>query len=80
MQIEIPKKERAKSLYDAGQRTPIAISRGAGVSDRTARRYIKEFKEGGSHERKPYPRKMIKRTSKLERKVLKKARDRRQIW
>ena len=79
MQIEIPKKERAKSLYDAGHRTPTAIARGARVCERTARRYIQISKKGNLMNGNLIQRKNTKRTSKLEAKVIRKARDRRRI-
>jgi len=81
MEFEIPKKIRAKAIYDAGKTTPAAIARGACVSKRTAYRYISDFKKGKSCERKKYPkRKNYKITSKLQQKVIKKAQDRRHIW
>ena len=46
MEIEIPKKIRAKAIYDAGKTTPAAIARGACVSKRTAYRYISDFVKG----------------------------------
>jgi len=49
MEIEINSKIRAKALYDAGETTAIGISRGAGVSERIAYRYLKQLKEGEFH-------------------------------
>ena len=56
MEIEIPKKIRAKVIYDAGKTTPAAIARGACVSKRTAYRYISAFKKGEGCERSKYPK------------------------
>ena len=81
MEIELSKKERAKAIYDTGQRTANAMIRGAQVSERTAYRYLAEFKTGGGVERKKYKtRANTKRTSKLVKKVMRKAKDRRRIW
>lgn len=81
MEIEIPPKTRAKALYDAGSRTANALMRGANISQATAYRYLAEFKEGGTHERKPYKqRAKPKQTSKIQKKVLQKAKERNRIW
>lgn len=81
MEIEINPKIRAKALYDANQRTPTSIMRGAQVSRRTAFRYLAEFKKEDPHERPEIQvRKKKKRTSKLEKKVIRKAQERKRIW
>jgi len=81
MEIEISPKARAKALYDAGSRSAISLAKGAGVCVRTAYNYLAEFKEGVSCERKNYkPRKKYKRTSKLEQKVIRKAKERKHIY
>ena len=81
MEIEISPKTRAKALYDAGCRSPISLARGAGVCVRTAYTYLSEFNNGGSCKRKNYtPREKPKRTSKLEKKVIRKAKERKHIW
>ena len=45
MQIEISPKAKAKAIFDSGQTKATVIARGAGVSERTAFRYLAEFKE-----------------------------------
>ena len=81
MEIEISPKTRAQALYDAGCRSPISLARGAGVCVRTAYTYLSEFNNGGSCKRKNYtPREKPKRTSKLEKKVIRKAKERKHIW
>ena len=72
MEIEISPKTRAKVLYDAGCRIPINLTRGVYV--RAAYTYLSEFNNGGLHKRKTYKsREKPKRTSKLEKKVIRKA-------
>lgn len=78
MEVEdkIPQKVRAKVLWDAGFRTPDSMFRRGKVNPRTAERYIKDFKEGASWERKPYtPRAKPKQTPQIIKKVITKARN-----
>jgi len=81
MEIEIPLKLKAKAIFDSGQTKATAIARGAGVSERTAFRYLAEFKEEEPEiSKNSQVRRKKKRTSKLEAKVIAKARDRKKIW
>jgi len=81
MSEKIPPKMRAQVLYEAGYKTPKSLLRRGGIPVSTGKRYIRDFKEGKSWERKPYaPRKNTKVTPKLVRKVEKKAKDRARIW
>ena len=51
---EIPQKTVAKVLWDIGFRSPGTMKRRASIPQRSAERYIKEFREGGEHTRKKY--------------------------
>ena len=63
MTREIPQKTVAKVLSDIGCRTPGSMKRRANIPERSAERYIKEFREGGDHKRKKYtPRGKTKQT------------------
>jgi hypothetical protein len=78
---KIPQKLRAKILYEAGHKTPASLKRRGKIPIRSGSRYISEFNKGGSWERKPYkPRGNIKERSKLTKKIVRKARDRKKIW
>ena len=80
MQVKLSKKARAKALYDSGRTSITDISRDAGVSERTAFRYLSSFKKGESHERKIYPqRKNTKKTPTIVVQILRLAKDRRSI-
>ncbi len=46
MHFTILKKAKAKAFYDAGHRSVTDISRGVGVSERTAFQYIAAFQGG----------------------------------
>jgi len=78
MEVEdkIPPKVRAKVLWDAGFRTPDSLFRRGKINPRTAERYIKDFREGLSSERRPYtPREKPKQTPQIIKKVIQKARN-----
>ena len=77
MTKKIPQKTVAR---DCNIRRPASIERMSGIAERTARHYIKEFNEGGDQERKAYkPRRKPSQTPEKVRKVVSKARDRKQI-
>ena len=77
MTKKIPQKTVAKVLWDCGIRRPASIERMSGIAERTARRYIKDFNEGGDQERKAYkPRRKPNQTPEKVRKMVSKARDR----
>ena len=81
MEIEISSKTKAKVLFDSGKTSAKQIAKQVKVSDRTAYRYLAEFKEGGTDKRKKYKKRNCpKRTSKLQKKVIQKAKDRQKIW
>lgn len=81
MEIEVPQKTLAKILWNAGHRTTSSLGKRGKIPERTARRYIAEFKAGGTDKRKPYaPRKKTVSTTKLVGKVIRKAKDRAHIW
>ena len=80
MTKKIPQKTVAKVLWDCGFQRPGSIERLSGIPERTARRYIKQFNDGGDHERNAYkPRKKPSQTPEKVRKVISKARNRKQI-
>ena len=80
MTKKIPQKTVAKILWDYGIHRPASIERLSGIAERTVRRFIKEFNEGGDQERKAYkPRRKPSQTPEKVRKVVSKARDRKQI-
>ena len=54
MEIEISSKTKAKVLFDSGKTSAKQIAKQVKVSDRTAYRYLAEFKEGGTDKRKKY--------------------------
>jgi len=77
MEIELTQKEKAKILFEAGHCTTKALSARGNIPERSARRYVSLFSEGQSSNRKSYaPRERPKYTSKIERKVIKKAEER----
>lgn len=81
MNEKISQKVRAKVLWDAGHRTPASMKRRGNIPERSAKRYIADFKEGGSHERKAYtPRKKEKKNSRLVEKMIKKAKERGKVY
>lgn len=74
METEIPQKLRAQVLFEAGHRTPKSLERRGGIPERTARRYIAEFNEGGDWTRKEYtPRLKRKQSPRIIKKVIVKA-------
>ena len=50
----IPKKVRAKVLWDAGHKTPKLMLRRGNIPIRSAQRYIADFKIDGSQQKKEY--------------------------
>ena len=80
MTKEIPQKVRVKVLWDAGFRSPGSLKRRGKIPEGSAFCYISEFKNGGYHNRKYYPkRKKPSQAVQVVRKVLKKAKDRKKI-
>ena len=80
MTREIPQKTVAKVLWDIGFRSPGSMKRRADIPQRSAERYIKQFREGQSHQRKKYSRRVKHQQSpQILRKTIRKARDRRKI-
>ena len=60
---EITQKMRVKVLWDAGFRSPSSMWRYGKIPQRSAERYIQEFKNDGDHNRKYYsPREKPKAT------------------
>lgn len=81
MTKKFTQREKAKILWDAGHTTTKSLQRRGKIPERSARRYVREFEDGGSGERKAYkPRRNTKKTPKLVEKVLRKAKDRNKIW
>jgi hypothetical protein len=80
MEIELTQKEKARILFDAGHCTTKALSSRGNIPERSARRYVALFSEGQSSNRKNYaPREKSKYTSKIERKVIRKAQERTKV-
>jgi hypothetical protein len=52
MTKEIPQKVRAKVLFDAGYRTPRLLTKLGKIPERSAERYVSQFRKGQDHERK----------------------------
>ena len=70
----ISQKQKAWILWEARHRTWGALKRKGNIPERTARRYIADFKAGGSWERNIYsPRTKKKTAPKIARKVIQKS-------
>ena len=73
----LTQKEKAKVIWDCGNKTPRALMNTANIPLRTAERYASEFRLGGNAERKKYPaRKKPAQTTAKVRKVIDKAKNR----
>ena len=80
MAKEFPQKLRAWILWEAGHRTPKSMRRRGSISERTAEKYIADFRRGGTWERNPYPQRYKpKQAPKVVNKVTKKAKGQKRI-
>lgn len=80
MTKQFSQKQKAWILYEAGNRTSIALQRAGKIPKRSADRYLSEFRSGGSWERNAYsPRAKTKSAPRVARKVIQKSKRRTKV-